>query len=344
MYRRSFSDYFFLFLKGIAMGSANKVPGVSGGMVALVLNFYEELIYTFQKFNSKAFKLISQRRFKSFFNYINYRFLIAVFLGSFTAYFTVSLLIDFFMRTNELLVWSLFFGMVIGSIYYVSKKIEKYNPQVFAIILIGAFLGLMVSFLDPLPPNQQIWFVIFCGFLSVSGMALPGFSGSFILIILGNYVLLMIDAVNNIVSIFKDMIGGDWSFLQDDYRMHLLSLIFYFTFGSLMGLILFSKMMGYLLKNFHDWVIAALLGFIIGSIGATWPWKDAVYKVDAQNNYVLDSNGDKVIMTYDRYLPSTFDTDLMGALLLIIIGFVLVWLIEYFESKRKPLPKKWPTD
>ncbi len=344
MYKRTFTDYIFLYLKGIAMGSANKVPGVSGGMVALVLNFYEELIYTFQKFNGKALKLLSQKRFQSFFNYINYKFLIAVFAGSFTAYFTVSLIIDFFIRYNELLVWSLFFGMVLGSIYYVSKKINTYNPQVFLIILAGAFIGLMVSFLDPMAPNEQIGFVIFCGFVSVSGMALPGFSGSFILIILGNYVLLMIDAVNNIVGIFNDMLMGNWGFLQDDHRMHLLSLIFYFTFGSLMGLILFSKMMGYLLKNYHDRVIAALLGFIIGSIGATWPWKNAVYKTDTQGDFILDSNGDKIIMTYDRYLPAIFDSDLVTAIVLIVIGFILVWLIEYFERRKKPKVKKWPTD
>ncbi len=335
MYKRSFQDYFFLFLKGIAMGSANKVPGISGGMVALVLNFYEELIYTFQKFNGKALRLLTQGRFKSFFNYINYRFLIAVFAGSFTAYFTVSLVIDYFLQHYELWVWSLFFGMVLGSVYYVSKKIVRYTNQIYFIIFLGAFLGLMVSFIDPLPPNAQIAFVIFCGFISVSGMALPGFSGSFILILLGNYVLLMVDAVNNVVGIVKDILIGDYAFLQDDYRMHLLSLIFYFTFGSLMGLILFSKVMGYLLKNFHDRVIAALMGFIIGSIGATWPWKSAVYKLGESGNFLRDSNGDKIIRTYHRYMPNEFSFEFWWALIFIFIGILLIWIIDYFERKKQ---------
>lgn len=317
------------------MGSANKVPGVSGGMVALVLSFYEELMYTFQKFNAKAWKLLTQGRYQSFFNYINYRFLIAVFLGSFTAYFTVSLMIDYFMRQNELFVWSLFFGMVLGSVYYVSKKIKKYTTQVYLIIFLGALLGLMISFIDPLPPNQQVWFVIICGFISVSGMALPGFSGSFILILLGNYVLLMIDAVNNIVGIFKDIFAGDYSFWHDDYRMHLLSLILYFTLGSLMGLILFSKLMGYLLKNYHDRVIAALMGFIIGSVGATWPWKQAVYKMNEAGNFALDSNGDKIIQTYHRFIPQSFDGQFLIAIFMIVIGAGLILYIEFAERKKE---------
>ncbi len=319
----------------MAMGSANKVPGVSGGMVALVLSFYEELMYTFQKFNAKAWKLLTQGRYQSFFNYINYRFLIAVFLGSFTAYFTVSLMIDYFMRQNELFVWSLFFGMVLGSVYYVSKKIKKYTTQVYLIIFLGALLGLMISFIDPLPPNQQVWFVIICGFISVSGMALPGFSGSFILILLGNYVLLMIDAVNNIVGIFKDIFAGDYSFWHDDYRMHLLSLILYFTLGSLMGLILFSKLMGYLLKNYHDRVIAALMGFIIGSVGATWPWKQAVYKMNEAGNFALDSNGDKIIQTYHRFIPQSFDGQFLIAIFMIVIGAGLILYIEFAERKKE---------
>ena len=189
---RTISDKFLLFIKGLAMGAANKVPGVSGGIVAFVVGFYEEFIYSLQKFNVKAIKLIIGGRFRSFYRYVNGPFLSLLILGMLFSYFSVSQLLDYFLERKELYVWSAFFGMIIGSIYFISKDYEHWNRRTVPAGVLGLLIGISISFLSPARENDNLWFIFFCGIISVSGMTLPGLSGSFILILLGNYVLLLV--------------------------------------------------------------------------------------------------------------------------------------------------------
>ena len=203
--KRSFSDKLWLVLKGLAMGAANKVPGVSGGVVAFVAGFYEEFIYSLQKINRKAFALLINGRFQSFYSYINGRFLGLLILGMIISYFSVSKLLDYLIEHYELYVWSSFFGMIIGSIYYISKDFKDWNTKTVIALIIGISIGIGISFLDPATQNDNLWFVFFCGIISVSGMTLPGLSGSFILILLGNYVLLLVDSVNALFDTFFDI-------------------------------------------------------------------------------------------------------------------------------------------
>jgi uncharacterized membrane protein len=148
---RSFTDKIFLVLKGLGMGAANKVPGVSGGVVAFVAGFYEEFIYSLQKINGKAFKLLINGRFKSFYYYINGRFLSLLFFGMIISYFSVSKILDYLITHYELFVWSVFFGMIIGSIYYISKDFKDWNYRTYIALLIGIIIGLSISFLDVAP-------------------------------------------------------------------------------------------------------------------------------------------------------------------------------------------------
>src|SRR5690554_7633664 len=167
---RTFTDKFFLVLKGLGMGAANKVPGVSGGVVAFVAGFYEEFIYSLQKVNGKAYKLLINRRFKSFYQYINGRFLSLLFFGMIVSYFSISKLLDYLIKHYELYVWSVFFGMIIGSIYYISKDFGEWNRQYAYFLLSGIIVGIALSFLEPAKENSNLWFVFFCGIISVSGM------------------------------------------------------------------------------------------------------------------------------------------------------------------------------
>ena len=176
------------------MGAANKVPGVSGGIVAFVMGFYEAFIYSLQKFNMNAVKLIFSGRFISFYNYVNGRFLSLLFLGMIISYFSISKLLDYLIERHELYVWSVFFGMILGSILYIYKDYKSWNTKTIVSALVGIAIGLSISFLSPATKNDNLWFVFFCGMISVTGMTLPGFSGSFILILLGNYVLLLVDS------------------------------------------------------------------------------------------------------------------------------------------------------
>jgi uncharacterized membrane protein len=226
---RTFSDKLFLVIKGLGMGAANKVPGVSGGVVAFVAGFYEEFIYSLQKINKTAFKLLFNGRFKSFFNYVNGRFLSLLFFGMIVSYFSVSKLLDYFLEHYELDVWSMFFGMIIGSIYYINKDFKDWNYKTVLFLIIGIIIGISISFFDPAKENDNLLFVFLCGIISVSGMTLPGFSGSFILILLGNYVLLLVDAVNALSDTFIDIFSANFDFINNPERMTLLKVLGMFT-------------------------------------------------------------------------------------------------------------------
>lgn len=272
-YIRTFSDKVFLFIKGLAMGTANKVPGVSGGTVAFVAGFYEELIYSLQKFNRKALLLLFKGRFKSLYQYINGRFLLLIFAGTTVSYFSVSLVLDYLIGHFELYVWSTFFGMILGSIYYISKDFKDWRRQNILSIFIGIAIGIAISLMNPAKENDNLWFVFFCGIIGVSGMTLPGLSGSFILILLGNYVLLMVDAVNQLYRTITDIVSWNFDFVNDPERMRYLKIISSFTAGSVFGLVFTSHIIGYLLKRWHQIVTAVIIGFITGSLGIVWPWK-----------------------------------------------------------------------
>ena len=209
---RSFLDNFFLIIKGLCMGAANKVPGVSGGIVAFVGGFYEEFIYSLQKLNSKAVKLLFNGRFKSFYQYTNAQFLMLLIFGMLVSYFSVSRILDYFLDHNELFVWATFFGMILGSIYYIAKDYDSWNQRTIPFGILGLIIGVSISFLSPAKENDNLLFIFFCGIVSVSGMTLPGLSGSFILILMGNYVLLLVDSVNALYNTFSEIFSGDLVF------------------------------------------------------------------------------------------------------------------------------------
>jgi uncharacterized membrane protein len=191
---RSKLDYFFLVLKGIAMGVANKIPGVSGGVVAFVAGFYEEFIDSFKKVNKEAFLLLMKGQWKAFFEYINGRFLSVLIFGMIISFFSVSKILDYLLLHFELQVWACFFGMILGSIYYIKKDFKgEWTKSAQTALFVGALVGLSISFFDPATENDNLIFVFFCGIISVSGMTLPGLSGSFILMLIGNYVLYYIN-------------------------------------------------------------------------------------------------------------------------------------------------------
>ena len=331
---RTLTDKVFLILKGVGMGAANKVPGVSGGVVAFVAGFYEEFIYSLQKVNKKALKLLFNGRFKSFFQYINGRFLGLLFLGMIISYFSVSKLLDYFIEHYELYVWSIFFGMIIGSIYYISKDFKDWNYRTCTGIIIGILIGVSISFLDPPKENDNLWFVFFCGIISVSGMTLPGFSGSFILILLGNYVLLLVDSVNALYDTLFEIVKGDFSFISNVIRIRMLQVLAVFTLGSITGLVTFSHLLSYILKRYKNLTISVIIGFIVGSLGVVWPWKKTIYKLLEDGSIQVDSQGVKVIENYSRYFPE-LNAQTWTAILFIIIGILIVLALEIYGQKTK---------
>ncbi|AUS07157.1 DUF368 domain-containing protein [Pseudotamlana carrageenivorans] len=331
---RTFTDKLFLVLKGLGMGAANKVPGVSGGVVAFVAGFYEEFIYSLKKVNKKAFGLLINGRFKSFFYYINGRFLSLLFLGMLISYFSISKILDFLIKHYELYVWSVFFGMIIGSIYYIYKDFNDWNSKTYLSLGIGIIVGLSISFLNPAKENDNLWFVLFCGIISVSGMTLPGFSGSFILILLGNYVLLLVDSVNALYDTFSEIITGDFSFTNNPKRIRMLKILVVFTAGSITGLVSFSHLLSYILKRYKSITLSSIIGFIVGSLGVVWPWKETSYKTHESGHLLMDSKGQHIVHNYHRYIPE-LQTETYVALAFIFLGIAIVLGLEWYGQKTR---------
>ena len=330
----TFSSQLLLILKGLLMGGANKVPGVSGGTVAFVAGFYEDFMYSLQKINGKALKLLLTGRFKSFYHYINGKFLLLIVAGMLISYFSVSKILDYLLKTHELFVWATFFGMILGSIYYINRSFNDWSTKTIASLILGIIIGLSISFLPPSQENDNLIFVFFCGVIGVLGMTLPGVSGSFILILMGNYVLLLVDAVNALYDTFGLVFTGNFATIfMDAERVRLLKVLAVFTLGSITGMVSLSHVFTYILKRWHQITVAGIIGFITGSLLMVWPWKTAIYKT--AGTHLVDTKGNRIIINYSHYIPDFSSTENQLAILFILLGISVLLLLSYYEEKRK---------
>ncbi|AXG70331.1 hypothetical protein KORDIASMS9_02570 [Kordia sp. SMS9] len=334
---RTLKDKILLIVKGLAMGAANKVPGVSGGVVAFVAGFYEEFIFSLQRINGKAFKFLFNGRFKSFARYINGRFLGLLILGMLISYFSVSKILDYFIQHYKLYVWAAFFGMILGSIYYIGKDFKHWNRRTIIGILVGALIGVAISLMNPATENDHLGFVFICGIISVSGMTLPGLSGSFILILLGNYVLLLVDSVNALYDTIAEILQGSFDFIKNPERIRDLKVLGVFTVGSAVGLVTLSHLLNYVLKHFKHLTTAVIIGFISGSLGVVWPWKEEVYKTDELGATLLDSNGREIIENYKRFMPDVGSSETWIALFFVVFGITIVLALDWYGKRTKKI-------
>ena len=332
--KKSFYEDLLLVLKGIAMGAANKVPGVSGGIVALVGGFYETLIYSFQHFNIKAVKLLFNKGFRSFWRYINGRFLCLLFSGVVISYFSVSLILDYLINYNETLVLGCFFGMILASLYLIYTKVKIWKNSTIALLLLGFGLGLLLSYARPVAENDHLYFVFFCGMISVSGMAIPGLSGSFLLLILGNYNLLLVDAVNALFIVLSNGVFLNFNSLSDPLIQRLLIIMGVFTIGSLSGLILFSNLLKWILEKFPKQTLATIIGFITGTLLLVYPWRTKSFLYSNDGNLILNAVGNPKFSNYNYFIPDFKDFQTYGVLLTIISGVCILLLLNYYGKKK----------
>lgn len=326
--KRTWKDTLLLVLKGIGMGMANKIPGVSGGIVALAAGFYEELIFSFSRIDEKAFALLFKGRFKAFLHRINAHFLGFLFGGVALSFFSVSLLLDFFLQNHPKQVFGLFFGMIITSIYYIWKSIPVFGKSEYIGSFLGTLLGITLLWLNPGSENDHLLFVFFCGMVSISGMTLPGLSGSLLILILGNYNLLLVDAVNALYYTLIDLSQGNGLGWQLTERKRLLTVLIVFTMGSTVGMIFFAKLLALVLSHFRNLTIAILVGFIIGSLGAVWPW----------TNTTLGGTSEGILLTQSPhksfFLPTEVDFSNLSTLFFIFLGATTVIILEYYGGKK----------
>ena len=310
-------NYIFLFLKGLAMGAVNKIPGVSGGTVAFITGIYEDLINSIKKINFKSFKILFSRGFKDFYFEINGRFLTIVFSGVIASFFSVSLILDKLIEEYELYVFGLFFGMIIGSFYVIYYQLERLSLKTLIGILVGLASGLLISFADNFEVTNSNLIIFISGMIAISGMILPGLSGSYLLLLMGNYTLIMVDSVNALYFTIIEIFSFNFDFLNDPDRIYLLKILFFFTIGSVAGLIFLSNILSTLLKNYKSLTVAVIVGFIAGSLRGVWPWKSE--GVDG-----------KISLFFPNF--SLGETHL--TLVYIFIGILFVVLLERFANKN----------
>jgi uncharacterized membrane protein len=222
--------------------------------------------------------------------------------------------------------------MIIGSLYYIAKDFQKWNRKYILFLLLGILIGISISFFEPAKENNNLFFVFLCGIIGVSGMTLPGLSGSFILILLGNYVLLLVDSVNALYDTFSDIFHGDYTFLEDAKRIHLLKVLSVFSLGSITGLITLSNVLAFLLKKYKKITNALIIGFIGGSLGVVWPWKEKILEKNSLGEILLDSNGREIVIRYQRYFPSELTHDFLFVVFFMLIGVLILLFLDGFHK------------
>jgi uncharacterized membrane protein len=307
----------FLFLKGLSMGAVNKIPGVSGGTVAFITGIYEDLINSIKKINFYSFKILYTRGFKDFFEEINGKFLTILFSGVIASFFSVSLILDRLIQDYEIYVFGMFFGMIIGSFYVIYYQLDKINLKSFLGLMIGLSIGLFISFADNIEIANSNLIIFFSGVIAISGMVLPGLSGSYLLLLMGNYTLIMVDSVNALYFTLIDIVSFNFEFIDDPERLYLLKVLLLFTIGSVTGLIFLSNILSTLLKKFKTITMSIIVGFIGGSLLAVWPWKKE------------NINGGNSL-----FIPDILSTETLVTLFYIFIGILFVVLLERIANKH----------
>ncbi len=303
--------YINLALKGFAMGAANVIPGVSGGTIALITGIFERLINAIKSFDLTAIKLLFSGKIKEFIKHVDLYFLIAVFAGMVASVVSLAKILEYLFLNYPVFVWAFFFGLILASVYFVGKSITKWRVSVIITFIVGTIAALSISVLNPATQNDSFLYLIICGVVAICSMILPGLSGSFILILLGNYQLVMIHAVNELD----------------------LKIIFPVMIGAVGGLIAFSHILSWIYKKYKDQTISVLTGFILGSLGILWPWQNEVYLKDELGNFIL-KDGEKIVQSTIKYIPEAFNTEVIIATVLMIIGIITISLIEKVAGKQ----------
>lgn len=305
MKERRILDYIFITLKGMAMGAADVVPGVSGGTIAFISGIYEELITSINNINLSLIGIFKKEGIKAVWNKINGNFLVSLFIGIFISVLSLAKFLSWLLENEPVLLWSFFFGLVVASIFFVGKEIKQWNLGKITILVLGAALAYFITELPVSENTDSLPYLFMSGALAICAMILPGISGAFILVLLGSYKTIL-DAVHE-----RD-----------------LKIVITVALGAIFGLLSFARLLKWMFSHYKNTTLALLAGFILGSLNKIWPWKK-----------VLETQtfGDKTVVVADKnVLPWVFEGDnqLMLAIILAIIGFSLIFILEKAATKK----------
>ena len=288
-------------LKGMGMGAADVVPGVSGGTIAFIVGIYDELINSIKSINLESLKLFFSGKWATFWKKINGNFLFFLLAGIGISVFSLAKLITWLLINQPILVWSFFFGLVLASTWFVSKDIKEWKSwKTWVAFVIGAVVAFYITVATPAETPSNLLFIFLCGAIAICAMILPGISGSFILVLLGKYFFIM-DAVKTL-----DVV-----------------VIAVFGVGACIGITSFSRILSYALAHFRNITLAVLTGFMLGSLNKVWPWKEVV-------ETFVDSHGEVKPLIETNILPNAHVPE---AVVLMVVGFFLVYFLEKLSAK-----------
>ena len=293
------------------MGAADVVPGVSGGTIAFITGIYEQLINSISSFDHLLVKKLFKGDIRSIWRQVNGDFLLSLFIGIGVSVLTLMRLANYLLENAPILLWSFFFGLVLASILYIGKQIDRWKLVNVLAMLLAVVTAFYITKLTPAEGTDDLVYVFFCGMIAISAMILPGISGAFILVLMGAYA-----TVTKAVSEFD------------------LKLIAVFGSGAIIGLLSFSKLLKWLFVHHRNLVLAILTGFIAGSLNKIWPWKSVL-----QSQMI---NGKEKVISEESILPWNYDGEskMFLAIAMAVIGFILIFALEYFSDKNKSLSDK----
>ena len=322
MPKRNFKQSLSIIFKGLAMGAADVVPGVSGGTIAFISGIYEELITTIHNLDIGVFKTLKKEGIKKVWQRYNLGFLASLFTGIAISILSLAKVITMLLGQYPVLVWSFFFGLVIASIIYIAKQITNYSPKtIIALVLAGVF-SYGITLAKPVADTESIWFLFFAGFIAIIAMILPGISGAFILLLIGGYTI-VIGAINQFIEALS-------TFSLSALGNALLK-IGVFAAGAIAGLKVFSGILNWMFANHKNTTLAVLTGFMIGALNKIWPWKEVL-------QYRKNSHGEEIPFIERSILPGGYHADpkIMAALFCMLAGFMIIFLLEFVANKKKP--------
>lgn len=320
------SDYLFVTVKGICMGAADVIPGVSGGTIAFMTGIYEELVGSINSINGEAVKLLFSGKFKAFWKHINGNFLLSLVAGILISILSLAKLMTYLLTNHPIQTWAFFFGLIVASSIFILKGINGWKFKDIVMLILGIIIGIVVCTLTPTQTPDGLWFIFICGAIAICAMILPGISGSFILLILGKY---------------EYMLGTITKITSGDGRLLDLAVILIFVVGALIGILAFSRFLHWLLARYHRATLLVLAGFIIGSLVKVWPWSDMA-TVAASQHPELAALPSFIWEDVAAQYSGLIDYHIGGAVCFALVGFVLVVGIElvsnYIGKKRGSSP------
>jgi len=310
--------YITVSLKGIGMGAADVIPGVSGGTIAFMTGIYEELVASINAINMTAVKLLFSGKLKAFWEHINGNFLLSLFAGIMISVFSLAKLMQFLLANHPIQTWAFFFGLITASSFYILRDIKDWKVKDAVTIAAGIVLGVVVCTLSPTDTPDDLWFIFICGAIAVCAMILPGISGSFILLILGKYEYIM----GAVASVTEGRPGQS------------LAVLGVFAVGAVCGLLAFSKFLHWLLAKYHRPTLIVLAGFIIGSLVKVWPWSDKMAILLSQYPDFDEIYGE-CPSSLTEMAPGMVDWHIPGAVCFALLGIAVVIVLEVLSHKKQ---------